>query len=659
MADAERDRLDLNARIERLEMDKQELEAENALKIEENRELLDQLEALNNSVSESDTKIKSLEASLLSSQQAIRRLEASVIRAEDAERHLAMLEQEQADLQQELVFTKEDSRSHAQRFKEAQRGIIDMQDQLERMELEARQEQDRHAEIVTRMERQREVEKQLDTAAGRLKGAAATKSMNDQKTGPSVVNHFVRDLLQDNASLQLGIAELREMLLNSNDEIQSLREQLMYHQPMDEEISAVPTLEAELGPIETSKVSQELHIHHHYHVVSKPEPRKPRRKRLGLTPGTLTSPVLSSPGTPTSSGQWRLGSSPTAPAILSKQTPSAASAQRQRWSVISEQPSDFASSVPSSPRSNQRNSMFDPAFMIDDPPASPTTSYDPMSPTWRAHRKGPSDISALSFQAPSLQIDPPGSPATPQGSRLRRYEDHVIKEEDEDEDAISRLETPDFMGGTPSLDENSTIAESDVSRDDFMFRPRLHRAVSHESIISLSGGLDIHTLKARPSQLTLRPLGGVEAVVTGVTAQPTLSRGSARRSTAALRESFAGRNLRAVSGPMPRSLSPNPGESSQNSTGAIGKWVGWRPWGGSASTTAEDTTSKLPDKDKDKDKEKDKDKDKDWNRPTGINQAGAIPGFQKYWTAQRRKGAPAQVTPSIVDHSALAEGLLG
>ncbi|CAM1501193.1 Fc.00g103550.m01.CDS01 [Cosmosporella sp. VM-42] len=654
MADAERGRLDLNARIERLEMAKQELEAENAIKIEENRNLLDQLEVLNNTVSESDTRIKSLEASLLSSQQSVRRLEAAAIRAADAERHLAILEHEQEQLHLELQSTKEDSRSHARRFNEAQRGILDMQDQLERMESETRQEQERHVEIIERMERQREVEKHLDTAAGRLKGAAATKSLQDQKNGSTVVNHFVRDLLQDNANLQLGIAELREMLYNSNDEIQSLREQLMYHQPMLEESSTASTLKAELET-QTPKVSQELHIHHHYHVAPKTETRKLRRKRPGLTSGAFTPPVLTSPATPASAGQWQLTSSPTAPALLSlssKQQASIMSTPRHSWSMASDHPSEFASSVPSSPRTNQRDSMFDLTFMDSDLPTSPSTSLDPTSPTWRAHRKGPSEISALSFQAPSLQIEP-GTPPTPQASRQRRYEEDTIREEDEDAEELPRLETPDLVATAPSIDESSTIEGSDVSRDEIMFRPRLHRALSHESIMSLTGGLDIHTLKARPSQLTLRPLGGAEAVVTGVTAQPTLSRGSAKRSAMALRDSFAGLpGSRAVSSPMARSLSPGPSDSQGNSSGPLGKWVGWRPWGGSGalagpSTSTGNATLKPPDKDQ----------ERDWNRAPGINQPGAIPGFQKYWAAQRRKGAPAKVTTETIDHKALAEGL--
>jgi hypothetical protein len=44
-------------------------------------------------------------------------------------------------------------------------------------------------------------------------------------------------------------------------------------------------------------------------------------------------------------------------------------------------------------------------------------------------------------------------------------------------------------------------------------------------------------------------------------------------------------------------------------------------------------------------------------RSPGINQAGSIPGFQAYWASQKRKGAPARLTPETVDRDALIEGL--
>ncbi|KAF9882481.1 hypothetical protein CkaCkLH20_00517 [Colletotrichum karsti] len=249
MADAERDRLALTSRIEQLENDKLELQAENTKTVEENRNLLDQLEMLNNTVQDSDIHIQTLEATLLSSQQAVRRLEGAAARAAEMERHIAILEQEQLRLQNTLITTESEARSAMQRWRKAERGISDLQEQLERMEQEAKEERERHAEVLGRMERQREMEKELNAAAGRLKGAAAAKSLNAGKAAPNVVSHFVRDLLQDNANLQLGMAELREMLINSNDEIQALRDQLMSHQPIHEEdASAASTLRAELAP---------------------------------------------------------------------------------------------------------------------------------------------------------------------------------------------------------------------------------------------------------------------------------------------------------------------------------------------------------------------------------------------------------------------------
>ncbi len=62
----------------------------------------------------------------------------------------------------------------------AERSISELQAQLERMEREASEERERHREVLDRMERQRALEKSLNTAAARLKGAAAvTRAFGD------------------------------------------------------------------------------------------------------------------------------------------------------------------------------------------------------------------------------------------------------------------------------------------------------------------------------------------------------------------------------------------------------------------------------------------------------------------------------------------------
>ncbi|TQN68288.1 hypothetical protein CSHISOI_07166, partial [Colletotrichum shisoi] len=676
MADAERDRMSLNTRIEQLENEKEELQAENARTVEENRSLLDQLEMLNNTVQDSDIRIQTLEATLLSSHQAVRRLEGAAARAAEMERHIALLEQEQLRLQNTLITTESEARSAMQRWRKAERGISDLQEQLERMEREANEERERHVEVLGRMDRQREMEKELNAAAGRLKGAAAAKSLTTGKPAGSVVSHFVRDLLQDNANLQLGMAELREMLLNSNDEIQAMRDQLMSHQPVGEQnASATSTLRAEIGPDlgeMTQNISQELHIHHHYHVAEK---TKPKKKRHSLNPGIFSPASISRSSTPPA--VWRPSPSPTAPLASHSHKGSTSTVSvppSNRWSVFSEQPSEFApSSVPSSPQSNPRLSMFDRPMLETDIPMSPTTSLDPASPTWKlSHSKRPSEASTRSFSVPSklLSVASPAPPAAP----TLHVSQHISGTIEEEREENFSEEVPGLLTPNDDHPETETETETDTelsySKDEELPQRRLHRAVSHESIMSLSGGLDIHTLQVRPSQLTLRPLGGADAVFTGVTARSTISRGSDKRSDALLRDSLAGRPFSRMVSTPPRSASPSSTYSrhSQNSAG-LGRWVSWRPWtGGSAASasrattptaappttpTAAPPTTPTPAKRSGKDKEK----ERDLLRAPGINQPGAIPGFQEYLAAHQRRGPPSKVSPDAVDVEALREGL--
>ncbi|KAI0842431.1 hypothetical protein F5Y06DRAFT_284587 [Hypoxylon sp. FL0890] len=643
MADAERDRTELTARIEQLEIENKELEATNARTIEDNRNLLDQLETLNATVIDAEGRITSLEATLLSSQQTVRRLEGETARAAALERQLATLEQEQAELQSHLSLSREEARSAVSRWKRAERGINDLQEQLERMEKEAREEREYHVEMMGRIERQREMEKELNTAAGRLKGAAAAKSLDrGPGAGSNAVSHFVRDLLQDNANLQYGIAELREMLMNSNDEIQALQNQLMYHQPLGDGQTNMPsTLSAELESGKPSpeekvpKTPKELHIHHHYHLPkSKQEAKRPRKKRQSLTPGIFNPPGNSVPSTPPNGlVRSQIGSHMHRDSLLSN-----------CWSTYSDQPSDFApSSAPSSPMSNFRNSLFD--HTIDSFPASPTTSVDPMSPTWHAsHQKPLSTISSRSFQLNSALMQPTLTHTQP-----------IIEESDDgdcppDLTSATDVSTADDVASSSNHDainDESTLDDGGDSHP--MPLARLRRALSHESIVSLSGGLDIHTLRSRPSQLTITHIGSASSVTgsSTVTARPMLSRDNAKRSSVMLRESYGSSpagSWQSVSDSSMQGLAPS----------KLGKWVGWRPWGGGggdggASSSASSTTSTKT--------VKEKNNQKLFGRSPGINQPGAIPGFSEYVAAAQKRAPPPKVQPDNVDRDALREGL--
>lgn len=722
MASAERDRFEMQTRIEQLETEKRTLEQENARTIQENRALLDQLESFNNSVIDSETQIRSLEATLQSSEQAIRKLQGAEARATAMEDQIADLEAEQESLRNTLVTTEGEARSAMQRWRRAEQGISDLQEKLERIEREACEERERHAEVLARMQKQRLMEKDLNTAAGRLKGAAAAKTIGDGGNGGTVVSHFVRDLLQDNANLQVGMAELRELLLNSNDEIQHLRDQLVFHQPVEgKENSAASTLRAELDsgeidpPSPTSpkspqrsrpaaSVSQELHIHHHYHVAKPAEPKKPKKKRQNLVPNVFDPSRNFASSSPPSPGlpHWRMPHTSGAPSRMSHSVrDSISTAPSTRWSVFSEQPSDFApSSVPSSPVSNRRGSIFDRSGFDTDYPTSPVTSIDPASPAWTRHKKQPSDASRRKFSTPRpLFLD--GLPEDDQ-SPLKRHGNGNNTKLRENLPTIMTTSEDGPGPSTRGFSSEELMTDSAGSGDaapnvplthyyDDSYhtstRPRLHRAASSESIMSLTGGLDIHTLKARPSQLSIRPLGAAMADtgLSAVTARPTIARG--RSGSATLRDKLSNPNFRAgdrsASASLALSSIAGTTEVPQRSSSSLGfgKLAGWRPWA-STNNRGPDSASNTPTSDRSRSmspnpasvsspatsvidvpqgssKESSKKpapKELAFSpRTFGINQPGAIPGFQEYLAYHQRRGPQAKVVPDVVDHEALRE----
>ena len=191
IADSERERRAMTAHIESLETEKAELEKRNATVISENRDLLDQLEALNNSVAESDAHVLSLQATLQSTQQELHKLSQLANRTERLERDLADYEREQSEWQTTFAAKEESEKSAVRRWQRAERTLAGLQDQIERIEREAKEEKERHEEIVGRMERRNNVERELGSAAGRLKGAAALKNGGE---GNNVVSHFVKDI---------------------------------------------------------------------------------------------------------------------------------------------------------------------------------------------------------------------------------------------------------------------------------------------------------------------------------------------------------------------------------------------------------------------------------------------------------------------------------
>ena len=516
IAEAAEERRMMVGSIEKLERDKKELQASNTQTIEENRYLLDQLEKINDTVSDSDAQIHSLNATLDSTRKELERLTALAAQTSHLEAQLTGLELEAIDLHHRLASREEERKTAVQRWKGAERSINTLQDQVDRIDREAREERSRYAEVVKRFERRRAVDMELENAAGRLKGAAAATTLEKDRSN-SVVSHFVKDILQDNAIMQLGIVELREMLTGSNEEVESLREQMILQQPVQsdpEQPGPVQDLGSELTrtPINDAVVSPDFHVHHHYHAAPKVKTARERPVGLAKTKKrrNITSPGLRTPSSGTQTPRTprtpsahsmrnRAGSS--AATILSQTSVTIPPTQPHRWSL---QSSQAPSSLPSSPQSAFRNpSLFD--IMDDNMYSSrPTTpgSIAFGSPTiCPRHCKRNSDVSTR-----SLSTQPSSSVPQSISGVLQAADQHALDGSTESppiplQDHSTILEEPEDDTTISFLDDHfdlNNITAPRFSTSD-QIHPRLHRASSHESLLPRPG-IDIPKLRRKRSQ---------------------------------------------------------------------------------------------------------------------------------------------------------------
>lgn len=552
---AEHERLTLY--INQLETEKTTLQTTNEKIVEENRRLLTQLEAANTSFKDSDSHVKSLEGLLRDCEVEVRRLNALTRRTEELELKILEMEKERMTLSQQVEDSKDETRSTIKRWKESEIRVRQLEQEVQKIEWEAKKDKERYEEINARLERERVLERELGGAEGRLKGAAALQSLNGKAKGTTVVSHFVRDILRDNATLQAGIVELRELLQTSNDEVQNLREQILQHQPIEYDNSqgdnSTPTsLNDQVGWSQSppKQVQQEVHVHHHYHakIAGKrertPTIRRSSRKRTVMALATLPStPESSAPTTP-KAGPHRFVSSPVLP--ISLQHPQA---RRNRWSVQSAATgSSIMSSFPSSPRSyyERSSSIFDrleageessrptspesAAEFVDSPfRASPRKATldealtDPPEETKHDHlddseARGSSESISESVPQPEVEANEPWSQElTPKPSQSLLTDERSSCQhppEPFDSDPFEKLKTepPDiiveeeFSTYSPSNPPETPVNDMSTSPVSYGFtpgvtiQPSLRRTSSQDSLVSISG-MDIHIAK-RPTTST-------------------------------------------------------------------------------------------------------------------------------------------------------------
>lgn len=524
MADTNADRAKMLADIARLEKDKLEVQAENARIIQENRSLVDQLEDMNQAITESDDQIQTLTTTLESTRLEIRRLAVAASRAAEVESQLSTLEMEQDILQEKLANSEECEKSAVQRWKRAEVTLKDLQYQLDKMETESRREHQKHVELLDRVGR--------DSETGRPKGTASSAPFGRPKNGTNVVSHFVRDILQDNTGLQMSIVELRGMLQNSDEEIRNLQEQILLHQPLGQDPNDTPKaskmfpLSDELQPDSPTPVSQEFHIHHHYHgEIPSPQFKKDkqqlslphrRKKRRPVFPPTLNESPTRGPSdmrrTVSHGPQGSTSSNSTAFSSLS--IPS--SGPNNRWS--SSTAGQILSSSPGSPQSaHQPASIFDRVDRSFE--SSGTTSPESScvsSPVLQAHyRPRPSDTFHSISEVEELDNIPPIPPSAHQSSPLKSMETQSQTDPSDDVNEQSsnktgchskpeRLEEGDGSVGLSvgTKKENISLLSASMPVDNNMAPPRtpcrsMKRSTSHESLISVSG-MDIHSSVASP-----------------------------------------------------------------------------------------------------------------------------------------------------------------
>jgi hypothetical protein len=522
VSDAERDRKRILSKMEELEQDKRHLEDKNRETLEENRKLLDQLEAFNLAVTSSDAQVQSLTDKLHATEQSLERMNGLATQSESLQRQLSRLEEEEARLHTNLDTTKENERAAVLRWQQAERTIVNLHLQIEQLEHEAKKERDRvDEEILARQKNVLAAEMQQSDQFDRVSSA---KTLPQAKSANNVISHFVKDILADNANLQLSIVELRGLLQRSNEQVEQLQDQLVQHPPLEDPSprSPTPTLGVELGA-----GTKEFHVHHHYHAAiqaaeSSKTPKSQIRRRTRntrvrhssgqFTPVSITSSPRSSismfrPSSPASAGTI------ISPAITVPK-------QKARWSMQSNQTGfTSSSSLPSSPSGG---SIFDRTF---NDAATTTDISRPTSPesaggfsprgTGASHfdlmdrkrRQFSQRVNHIDLANPSAKEDGgdqyPGTPTSKaKPSSLSSKRNSALSHQDIASPFHSTI--PEETEGT-SLPKKA-ILTPDTDHSDFPISPsedsstpQLKRIASHESIFSVSG-MDIHTLANQPIQ---------------------------------------------------------------------------------------------------------------------------------------------------------------
>ncbi|KAI5802827.1 hypothetical protein FPQ18DRAFT_14055 [Pyronema domesticum] len=435
MAEAESREQEASNTISKLEETNSKLEAENLNTTDENERLIEALERLTSDMVLSELRVKELQQDLDATHAELSRVSAHAARTAVLEAQLAVLESEQAELRNTIATTREEEIAARHRWQRAEKQLAELENQLDRILQEHNVEKVRSENIRERLE-QRKLQLQRE---GNGSNPVADKG---------ALSRFMKEILAENGHLQLGIAELRDLLAQSQEEVDKLRQQLEdldssnpQHAPLPDRI-LTPSLSMELATGATAAAAgaaiSVVHHHHHYPTPAAPKQlhQKPR-----LRPKKKRTPAIEH------LNALRIKN-------LESSGPSSAPSGSKRWSTST---GAYSSSPPSSFR---ESSIFD-RYETEDASSRPTSVDSNYPPPWpkkptRGHSRYPSN-------------------APPPFTIL-----HTTEE-------ISESSEP---SGSPIVGGNGGFSNSAFNGDFEAPRPALRRMRSHDSILSIK--LDQH-----------------------------------------------------------------------------------------------------------------------------------------------------------------------
>lgn len=251
-----------------LEDKNESLREENSRIAAENDGLFSRIDVLNRSVDESEAQLSSLTATLRRTEAESQRLKTLAARTETLEEQLSGLETELEALQSTLETTVEEERVTKHRWRESQRVIFDLEAQVEMIEREATMDGSRrqrsHNHPVERHRPHRSV-----TESIKPKPALGTSATD-------AVTKFLKEVIEENARLQMNTAELEAMLVRSQEESEQLRDQVAASSPIRED-SADVIVQPERS------LDQELQNDHPASLMRNVTHRRPPRLRASMS----------------------------------------------------------------------------------------------------------------------------------------------------------------------------------------------------------------------------------------------------------------------------------------------------------------------------------------------------------------------------------------